>query len=48
MNFTTKTGVELTIRIDIEANSPNGFDEQTVRTVKENLRVLGHEGGRGV
>jgi hypothetical protein len=32
--------VNLVVRIEIEATDPNGFDENTIRTVSENARVL--------
>ena len=38
--FTIKPEVELKISIEIEANSPSGFDENTQRAVKENCNVL--------
>lgn len=38
--FTTRTGVEVTISVEIEATSSNGFDESLQRTVKENCNVL--------
>lgn len=45
LHFTTRPGVQITIKIDIDANAANGFDEQIVRTVKENARVLGFDPG---
>lgn len=33
-------GVQLSVRIEIEATSPSGFDEGKVRTVSENARTL--------
>jgi len=38
--FTTKTGVNLKISVEIEASSRAGFDESTQRAVKENCNVL--------
>ena len=40
-NFTIKTGVNVRISIEIEADAPAGFEDNTVRAVKENSRVLG-------
>ena len=36
----TRSGVELSVRIEIEAVKPDGFDEATIRTVRENATVL--------
>lgn len=38
--FTAKLGVEVSISIEIQAKSKNGFDESLQRTVKENCNVL--------
>lgn len=38
--FTSKTGVKVTIAIDLSAESTSGFDDSTQRTVKENCSVL--------
>ncbi len=38
--FTTRLGVDVTISVEIEANSNAGFDEGLERTVKENCNVL--------
>lgn len=38
--FTAKLGVEVSISIEIEARSRNGFDEALQRSVKENCSVL--------
>lgn len=38
--FTAKLGVDVTISIDIQAKSPDGFDEALQRTIKENCNVL--------
>lgn len=34
----------LSVRIDIESENPDGYEEQTVRTVLENARALGFDG----
>ena len=39
--FTTKTGVKVSISVEIQAESQDGFDESLQRTVKENSNVLG-------
>ena len=39
-HFTSKVGVEVAIKIEVEARSANGFDEALQRTVKENCSVL--------
>ncbi len=41
MQFTAKLGVDVTILVEIEAKSKDGFDEGLQRTVKENCNVLG-------
>ncbi|MNJ44857.1 hypothetical protein D3C77_399260 [compost metagenome] len=38
--FTVKHGVNVTISIDIQANSGSGFDDSLQRSVKENCNVL--------
>lgn len=38
--FTSKLGVNVTISIEIQAKSNEGFDEGTQRTIKENCNVL--------
>ena len=38
--FTTKLGVDVTISVEIEARSKDGFDESLQRTVRENCNVL--------
>lgn len=38
--FTTQLGVDVSISVEIEATSRNGFDEQVQRTVKENCNTL--------
>lgn len=38
--FTAKLGVDVTISVEIEAKSRDGFDEALQRTVKENCNVL--------
>ena len=35
-----RSGVELSVRIEIDAVKPDGFDEATIRTVRENATVL--------
>ena len=35
-----RTGVDLSVRIEIEAVKPDGFEESTIRTVRENATVL--------
>lgn len=42
--FTSSVGAAVKIRIDIEAENADGFDETVVRAAKENGRVLGVEG----
>ncbi len=39
-HFTTKYGTGVSLSIDIEAKRDDGFDPKTVRTVKENAKVL--------
>ncbi len=38
--FTAKLGVDVSISVEIEARSRDGFDEALQRTVKENCNVL--------
>ena len=38
--FTSKVGTSVTITVEIQAQSPAGFDEATQRTVKENCHSL--------
>lgn len=38
--FTAKLGVDVSISVEIQALSSDGFDESTQRTVKENCNVL--------
>ena len=38
--FTEKLGVDVTISVEIEAKTPQGFDEGLQRTIKENCKVL--------
>ena len=38
--FTAKLGVEVSISVEIQAKSPEGFDEGLQRSVKENCNVL--------
>jgi hypothetical protein len=40
LQFTSQPNVNVTIRIDIEAQSPAGFGEATQRAVRENAKVL--------
>ena len=39
-HFTTKPGVKISVKVDIEAGSNNGFDEALQRTINENCRML--------
>jgi len=39
--FTSSPSARVTIKVDIEASDSQGFDEQTVRTAKENGETLG-------
>jgi len=39
-HFTAKLGVDVSISIEIQAKSSEGFDENLQRTVKENCNVL--------
>jgi predicted AAA+ superfamily ATPase len=39
--FTSSPSARVTIKVDIEASDSQGFDEQTVRTAKENGKTLG-------
>ena len=38
--FTSKLGVDVTISVEIQASSKDGFDETLQRTVKENCNTL--------
>jgi hypothetical protein len=38
--FIGKPGTDVTIRVEVEASRPDGFDDATVRTVTENARTL--------
>jgi hypothetical protein len=40
LQFTSRPGVQVTIAIEIQAESPTGFDEGLQRAVKENCNVL--------
>lgn len=42
--FTADRATNVSIRIDINAEKSNGFDEATTRAVRENGRVLGVDG----
>ena len=39
--FRAKLGIEVTISVEIQAKSQDGFDESLQRTIKENCNVLG-------
>lgn len=39
--FTARPGVSVTVRLDIEVQSPEGFDENTQRAARENSSALG-------
>ena len=38
--FTTKPGVKVTVKLDIEAETETFFDDNTIRAVKENSSIL--------
>jgi predicted AAA+ superfamily ATPase len=38
-----KPGVAVTVKLDIEAEAPQGFDENTVRAARENAKTLGFD-----
>lgn len=38
--FTTKPNAGVSITVEIQAESPEGFDEKTQRDVRENCNVL--------
>ena len=40
LQFTSRPGVQIKITIEIQAESPMGFDEALQRAVKENCNVL--------
>jgi len=40
-HFSSKVGTDVKIKVEVEASSSNGFDENVQRTVKENSRTLG-------
>jgi uncharacterized protein len=40
VQFTSRPGVQVKIAIEIQAESPTGFDEGLQRAVKENCNVL--------
>lgn len=42
--FSTRPGSQVRLKVDIEARDPQGFEESTVRTVRENGKVLGVDG----
>ena len=37
----TPANATVRIRVDIKAESPDGYDESQIRTVRENARALG-------
>ncbi len=39
-HFTLHSGTQVNIRLEIEAFSPNGIPERSVRTIRENSRSL--------
>ena len=43
-HFTSKTGIKVTLKLDIEAQSNKPFDAELERTIKENGTVLGIKG----
>lgn len=45
LQFVTRPDITVTVKVDIEASSTSGFDEHTVRTVRENSGVLGFDSG---
>ena len=50
MLFTQKPGVKVRISVEIEAESPNGFDDDIQRAVRENcdqLKFKNREFGEG-
>jgi hypothetical protein len=42
-HFTSKYGTNETIQVEVRTESPEGFDENTVRTAKENANTLGFD-----
>ena len=40
-HLTSEDGTRVTISLEVEAESDNGFSPQTIRTVSENARTLG-------
>lgn len=38
--FTSRLGVDVTISVEVQANSPMGFDDNLQRAIKENCKVL--------
>ena len=38
--FTTKPGIQVSLKLDIEAISPTPFDDNTIRAARENSVVL--------
>ncbi len=41
--FTSRSGITVTIRVEISAEDPGGFDENLKRAVRENSALLGFE-----
>jgi len=39
-HFTSKIGVEVTIKVEVEAKASGVFDDDLQRTIKENCSVL--------
>ena len=39
-HFTRDPGTKVSIRVEIEAERPEGFNDTTVRTVSENAKTL--------
>jgi hypothetical protein len=39
-HFTRDPGTKVSIRVEIEAERPEGFNDTTIRTVSENARTL--------
>ena len=44
-HFSSDPDNQVSIRVEIEAKSPTGFDERTQRTVRENSNTLGFNSG---
>ena len=41
INFTKRAGVDVQITVEIHAESPEGFDDNIQRTIRENTKTLG-------